>query len=289
MQGRAKRGEQRGGEERRPPPVAVPGRAPQQRGRAQHEHHRQDPRPGQATYVVSERAEWRVDHRGAGKVVRERRDRHAVQPVRPLQVPGPQVQGLILVRGVGPEQADRQQRLDDEYRQQRPPAGHTPPGGPVRAARLGPVAHQRARRGLHRRRELLPGCDRGDACLHGRSPPPPAHDVRDQNADQASRHTWGKVSGHGTLDAGVRISPAQNTLWIGRIAPMCEVRASRTSPATRKSQPGRNWRPACSTAPHPVATMTVPPCGRRDVGEATPCFRSRDVPAPPVQAARRKP
>ena len=44
----------------------------------------------------------RVDDRRPGKVGRERRDRRAVQPVRPLQVPRPQVGGLVLERGVSP-------------------------------------------------------------------------------------------------------------------------------------------------------------------------------------------
>ncbi len=171
VQGGAQHGEQRGGEERRPPPIAGAGRAPQQDGRAEHEDQRQDPRPGQAARMVSQRPERGVDHRRAGEVVGERRDGRAVQPAGPLQVPGPQVQGLVLVRRVGPDQPEGQQGLDDQDRQQRPPAGDAPPGGPARAARLGPVAHQRSRRRLRRRRELLPGCDRGDARLHGRPRP----------------------------------------------------------------------------------------------------------------------
>ena len=43
-----------------------------------------------------------------------------------IQVPGVQVRGLTLVRGVGPEQPHRQRRLDREHRQQRPRAGETP-------------------------------------------------------------------------------------------------------------------------------------------------------------------
>ncbi len=154
VQRRAEHGEQRGGEERGPPPVPRPRRAPQQRGRREHEGQGQDPGPGQAGHVVRDRAQRRVDHRRAGEVVGERRDGRAVQPARPLQVAGPQIQGLVLVGRVRPDQPERQQRLDDEYRQQRPPAGHVPPGGLDPPAGSGPPGHQRARRGLGRRRRM---------------------------------------------------------------------------------------------------------------------------------------
>ena len=154
VQGRPQHREQRRGEERGPPPVLPPGRAPQQRGRREHEDQGQGPGRGQAADVVRERAERRVDHRGAGEVVGKRRDGRAVQPVRPLQVPGPQIQSLVLVGRVRPDQPERQQRLDDEYRQQWPPAGHPPPGGPVVPARSGLPGGERARRGLRRRRRM---------------------------------------------------------------------------------------------------------------------------------------
>ena len=106
VQGGAQHGEQRRGEERGPPPVQPPGRAPQQRGRREHEDQGQDPGRGQAADVVRERAERRVDHRRAGEVIGKRGDSGAVQPVRPLQVPGPQVQSLVLVGRVGPDQPE---------------------------------------------------------------------------------------------------------------------------------------------------------------------------------------
>ena len=154
VQRRAQQGEQRGAEEPCPPPVPPPGCAEQQRGRAQHEDQRQDPGPGQAARPVGERAERRVDHRCAREVIREGRDRGAVQPVCPLQMAGPQVQALVLEGRVGPQQPDRQQRLDDEHGQQRPPAGHSPAGRPVRVVRFGLRGHERARGGGHRRRRL---------------------------------------------------------------------------------------------------------------------------------------
>ena len=154
VKGGAQHGEQRGGEERRAPAEPPPGRAPQQGGRPEHEHQRQDPGPGQAARPVRERAERRVDDGRTGEVVRERRDRRAVQPVRPLQVPGPQIQALVLERRVGPDQPERQQRLDDEHRQQRPATGQPPSGGPVRAVRSGAPGDERARPGLRWRRRV---------------------------------------------------------------------------------------------------------------------------------------
>ena len=93
----------------------------------EHEDQGQDPGRGQAPDAVRQRAERRVDDRSPGEVGRERRDRRAVQPVRPLQVPGPQVGGLILERRVGPDEPERKSRLNDEHRDQRPPARGIPP------------------------------------------------------------------------------------------------------------------------------------------------------------------
>ena len=52
-----------------------------------------------------------------------------MQPVRPLQVPGAQVQGLTLGRGIGPQQPQRQARLNRHYHQQRPQAEQAPSAG----------------------------------------------------------------------------------------------------------------------------------------------------------------
>ena len=122
---RARDREQRGGEKRRPPPQEPAGSAPQQDGRPQHEHQRQLPRPSQPPGTIGQRTQRRVDHRRPGEIGSERRDRRAVQPVRPLQVPRPQIRGLILERRVSPHQPHRQQRLHCEHHQQRPRA-HQP-------------------------------------------------------------------------------------------------------------------------------------------------------------------
>jgi len=45
-----------------------------------------------------------------------------MQPVRQLQVPGPQIRGLILERRIGPHQPQRQRRLHRKHHQQRPGA-----------------------------------------------------------------------------------------------------------------------------------------------------------------------
>ena len=45
-----------------------------------------------------------------------------MQPVRPLQMAGRQIRGLILERRIGPDQAERQGRLNHEHRSQGPPA-----------------------------------------------------------------------------------------------------------------------------------------------------------------------
>ncbi len=129
VQGRAEHGEQCGGEERGPPPEQPGGSAPQQDRGAEHERQRQDPRAGQPADAVRRRADRRVKDRRAREILRERRNRHAVQPVRPFQVPGMQVQGLTLGCGVGPQQPQRQSRLNRQHNQQRPTAGHTPAAG----------------------------------------------------------------------------------------------------------------------------------------------------------------
>jgi hypothetical protein len=77
---------------------------PEQDRGAEHERQGQHAGPGQAAEAVRHRADRRVDHRRTGKIRRERRDRDTVQPVRPFQMPGNQVLGLTLGRGISPEQ-----------------------------------------------------------------------------------------------------------------------------------------------------------------------------------------
>ena len=100
----AEHGEQRHGE-KRGSSSEQPGRGtPEQDRGAEHERQGQDPGTGQAADAVRRRADRRVDHRRTGKIRRERRDRDTVQPVRPFQMPGIQVQGLTLGGGISPEQ-----------------------------------------------------------------------------------------------------------------------------------------------------------------------------------------
>ena len=153
MQRGAQDGEQRGGEARGPAPEQPPGGGPQQRGGAEHERQGQDPGAGQAPDRVGERAERRVDDRGAGEVIRERGNGRAVQPVRPLQVPGPQVQRLVLERGIRPDQPQRPGRLNGQHHGQRPPARHPPPAHPPLLIRSGPP-HPSPRRASLRRAGL---------------------------------------------------------------------------------------------------------------------------------------
>ena len=85
---------------------------------------------GQPPDAVGQRADRRVDDRRSGEVGREMRDRRAVQPMRPFQMPGPQIGGLILERRVGLDEPERKGRLNDEHGDQRPPAGGVPPEHP---------------------------------------------------------------------------------------------------------------------------------------------------------------
>ena len=64
-----------------------------------------------------------------------------MQPVRPLQVPRPQVRGLVLERRVGPHQPQRQRRLHGQHYQQRPGArsAHSSGRGPAAATSAGPI------------------------------------------------------------------------------------------------------------------------------------------------------
>ena len=98
-------------QQRGPLPVQPACRGPQQARDPQHEAQRQDARGGQAPDAVRQRADRRVDDRRPGEVRREIGDRGSVQPPRPFQVPGPQVQGLVLEGGVGPDEPQRQGRL----------------------------------------------------------------------------------------------------------------------------------------------------------------------------------
>ncbi len=54
--------------------------------------------------AVREGADGRVDDRCPGEVRGEVRDRRSVQPPRPFEMPGPQVQALVLERCVGPHE-----------------------------------------------------------------------------------------------------------------------------------------------------------------------------------------
>ena len=70
-----------------------------------------------------------------------------MQPVRPLQMPRPQIRRLILKRRIRPHQPQRQHRLHHQHHHQRPPSPrpHPPPAHP-------PAPHPRTR---HRRRRHI--------------------------------------------------------------------------------------------------------------------------------------
>ncbi len=112
-----------------------------------------------------------------------------MQPVRPFQVPGPQVQGLILERRVGPDQPDRKDRLNGQHRGQRPPARdrqHADPPLLVRGLRRDRRGGQHGSlRRLRRRNEIPPACRH--AVVHG----PPVCDqgtCRGRSATPRSPH-----------------------------------------------------------------------------------------------------
>ena len=129
VQGRREHGEERGGEEGGAFVPQQPGRrAPYEGRHAEHEDQGQQPRRGQPPEAVGDGSDRRVDDRGAGKPGLVIRDLGAVQPVRPFQVPGIQVQRLVPERGPGPDHADRERRLDRQHREQRP--WHPLPGYP---------------------------------------------------------------------------------------------------------------------------------------------------------------
>ena len=88
----------------RPAAELAPGHRVEQGGRGQHAGQAQDPGRGQSPDAVGGRAQGRVDDRGAGEVRSEVRHGPAVQPVRPFQMAGPQVQRLILVGRIRPHQ-----------------------------------------------------------------------------------------------------------------------------------------------------------------------------------------
>jgi hypothetical protein len=91
------------------------------------------------------------------------RDRRAVQPMRPFQVPGPQVRGLILKRRIGMNESDREDRLNSEHYEQGPPARDVALKRPGLAMCTDSrscgccIQHGRvgSRRGLVRRRSML--------------------------------------------------------------------------------------------------------------------------------------
>jgi hypothetical protein len=58
-----------------------------------------------------------------------------MQPMRPLQMPRPQIRRLILERRIRPDQPQRQHRLNGKHSQQRPAPKDTQPGGPLLAVR----------------------------------------------------------------------------------------------------------------------------------------------------------
>ncbi len=175
MQRRPQHREQRRREERRPPPEQPPRHRPHQHRRAQHEHQRQHPRPGQPPGRIRQRPQRRVNHRSAREVIREGRHGRAMQPVRPLQVPGPQVRGLILISRVGADQPQRQGGLHGQHQGQRPARpGPQPHAGDARAPGPGHRVRRQHRcldRGLrHRRSQPGPGGrrrGRGPACSSG--------------------------------------------------------------------------------------------------------------------------
>ena len=92
--------------------------------------------------AVRQSAQWRVDDGRPGKVRGEMRDRRLVQPPRPFQMAGPQIEGLVLKCCVGPDEPKRQPGLDSEHHEQwpaedrlaaliRPSQGAAPDRGPA--------------------------------------------------------------------------------------------------------------------------------------------------------------
>ena len=152
MQRRAQYSEQRGSEQRSPPPIQPASGPPQQSSRSEHEQQRQDPGRGQPAKAVGQRAQGRVDHRRPREVLRERGDRCAVQPVRPLQMPGPQGHGLIVECRVRPDQPHRQRRLHGKHHHQQQRAGDPQPELAFPTPRPGPASH----RHCHVRRRRTP-------------------------------------------------------------------------------------------------------------------------------------
>ena len=133
---RARQGGEQGGSQKCCPLPVQPGcRAPQKSRDPEHEAQREDARGGQATHAIGEGAERRVHDRCPREVRREVRDRRAMQPPCPLQMPGPQVESLVLECRVGPQEPYRQGRLDQQHRQQWPrPGRQARPTRPVPCA-----------------------------------------------------------------------------------------------------------------------------------------------------------
>ena len=65
--------------------------------------------------LVRERGDGRINDRCTGEPGLERRNRGAMQPVRDLQVTGPQVGSLVDVGRIAPYQPQGQYRLDGQY------------------------------------------------------------------------------------------------------------------------------------------------------------------------------
>ena len=127
VQRRRERGEQRGGEEGDARVRKQPGRrAPDEGRRAEHEDQGQQPGRGQPAEAVGDGSDRRVDDGSAGKPGLVHRNRGAVQPMRPLKMPGRQVQSLVPERGPGPHHAGRERGLDGQYSEQRPSRPHRP-------------------------------------------------------------------------------------------------------------------------------------------------------------------
>ena len=121
------RGEQRSGEEGGALIGEQPARrAPDERRHAEHADQGQQPRRGQPAEAACDGAGRRVNDRSTGEPGLIRRNRGAVQPVRPVELPCRQVERLITERGLVPQHASGKRRLHREHREQRPPGPQFP-------------------------------------------------------------------------------------------------------------------------------------------------------------------
>ena len=201
MQRRPEHREKRRREKRGPPPEQPASGPPQQRRRPEHENQRQHPGRSQPPEAIGQRAHRRVDHRRPGEIRRERRHRPAMQPVRPLQMPGPQVLGLILERRIGPDQPQRQQRLNHKHRHQQQARGNPPPRKPPQPRRRhrsrgSGVLHRPVQSGLRRvpssrwpvcrDSKVAPACDQGPVRRRLKPPQPTQRTDGNTNRVQSS-------------------------------------------------------------------------------------------------------